>query len=711
MLVASSLTSTTIALAEDEYDLDGDGDIDDADRAALKAAEVISVEDKSATTQQRESARAVTVIDLHRARERAADLGEVLSRTHGLQVRRSGALGSATRFSLNGLYDEQIRFFVDGIPLDYAGWSTGIANIPVNLIDRVDVYRGVVPVQLGADALGGAIDLVTDPSWVDKAALSYQIGSFGTHRATVAGRVRDDATGLALGVTAFTDVARNDYPIDVQVVDDSGRLTPATVRRFHDRYVAGGTIVEAGIVQRGPIERALLRAFHTQYAKQLQHNAVMTVPYGEAHYAGVGRGLIGDVHVGATAWRARVVLGAARTSTDFEDVATAVYDWYGRRVADRRVAGEIGMLPIDQRVDELGLFGRATIERALGSSHRLRLAIAPTRHTRSGRDFFDPNPDGRDPIEAKRKLWQLVSGLEHQAASADDRLVNIAFAKYYLHSADAEQARPGFVFLPIAGSFHRFGAGNSLRYRASATVALKASYEWATRIPSPDELFGDGVLVEDNLDLAPESSHNANAGVLFDHEGRTGAWGGEVSAFARLADDLIVLLGNDRVFSYQNVYAARVLGIEGSAGWISPGNVANVEANVTLQDIRNTSNEGTFAMFDGDRIPNRPWLLASVAASLRRRGTLRRDDEIAVFTASRYVHEFFRGWASLGAREYKQVVPSQLVHSVGITYAARGESAITTTLELQNITDARVYDSFGVQRPGRAVYLKLTAEL
>ena len=38
----------------------------------------------------------------------------------------------------------------------------GIANVPVNLIERVEIYRGVVPIRFGADALGGAVNLVSD---------------------------------------------------------------------------------------------------------------------------------------------------------------------------------------------------------------------------------------------------------------------------------------------------------------------------------------------------------------------------------------------------------------------------------------------------------------------------------------------------------------------------------------------------------------------
>jgi hypothetical protein len=70
-------------------------------------------------------------------------------------VRRDGGLGSIARFPLNRLYDNQERFFLDAVPLEIAGYPFGFANVPVNVIKRVEVFRGVVPIRFGADALGG----------------------------------------------------------------------------------------------------------------------------------------------------------------------------------------------------------------------------------------------------------------------------------------------------------------------------------------------------------------------------------------------------------------------------------------------------------------------------------------------------------------------------------------------------------------------------
>src|SRR5690606_8019422 len=117
-------------------------------------------------------------------------------------------------------------FFLDGVPLHLAGYPFGLANVPVNLIERIEVYRGVVPMRFGADALGGAVNLVTDEVTAGtRGSASYQLGSFNTHRATVGASHLDDASGLFLGVAGFFDHADNDYTTrDAPMADERGRL-------------------------------------------------------------------------------------------------------------------------------------------------------------------------------------------------------------------------------------------------------------------------------------------------------------------------------------------------------------------------------------------------------------------------------------------------------------------------------------------------------
>jgi hypothetical protein len=115
----------------------------------------------SIARQLEDSAEAVRVVELGEAHVRSADLGEVLRRTEGVDVRGTGALGAPVLLSLNGLVGAQVRVFVDGVPLELSGLGEDLSRLPVGELERVELYKGVVPLRLGADALGGAIHLVT----------------------------------------------------------------------------------------------------------------------------------------------------------------------------------------------------------------------------------------------------------------------------------------------------------------------------------------------------------------------------------------------------------------------------------------------------------------------------------------------------------------------------------------------------------------------
>ncbi|HTV18566.1 MAG TPA: TonB family protein, partial [Polyangiaceae bacterium] len=313
------------------------------------------------TERLRASAESVTVVETERAQRESADLGEVLARTAGVGVRRSGGLGSDVRFSLQGLSDDQVRFFIDGLPLEYSGYPFGIGNVPVNSIERVEIYAGVVPVRFGADALGGAVNLVTAPTRGTRAAASYEAGSFGVQRASALAQVVSDAD-LFARIDGFFDLAKNDYPIDVEVPDESGRLTDATVYRFHDNYRAVGGGIEAGVLRQPWAKRLSARVFATDYDKDFQHNAVMTVPYGEVTYGEtVVGGNVRYEQTYADRLSLDAVAGYSYGRYRYVDVATCVYDWFGRCVTERTIPGEREGRPQDQLFWDHTAFGRANL--------------------------------------------------------------------------------------------------------------------------------------------------------------------------------------------------------------------------------------------------------------------------------------------------------------------------------------------------------------
>lgn len=671
----------------------------------------VIVQGQSQADKSRESSEAVKVVEMTRVKRQSADLGEVLAHTAGVAVRRSGGLGSGTRFSLNGLTDDQIRFFLDEVPLAYAGYRFGIANVPTHAIDRVEIYSGVVPVRFGADALGGAVNLVSTPKRAGShGATSYQAGELGTHRATHRATYLSESSGFFLGVDGFFDSARNDYLVDVEVPNAVGRPEPASVHRFHDQYLAAGASLQAGWLNRPWADQLLFKGFASHYDKDIQHNAVMTVPYGGATFAetAVG-GNARFAHAVSDVLQLNATAGYVFDRSRFRDLDSCAYNWFGRCVAERPRGGEIDGSPHDQLTWQHSTFARLRAELMLSPQHTLLLATSPSFATRTGDERVQSVLDTRDPLTAQRDLLSWVSGLEHIATLFGDHLEARVFLKHYLQAARSEEEVATDVFVDRDRTTQRLGLGSALRWRLTEKFSLKGSYEWATRLPRPDEVFGDNSLLLPNLQLEPEVSHNANIGVALHAQGsHSGSWRAEVTGFVRDADNLIVRLSDDTFQFYRNVYSARSTGVEATAAWTAPGQWLALDLNTTYQSFRNTSDDGLFTLQKGDRIPNRPYFFGNASLRLQHHNAVLPRDEISLTTTLRYVHPFFRGWESLGLRQYKQVVPGYLLSSLGLTYLTRGpQRTLSATLEIFNLTDTQVQDYFGVQRPGRNVQAKL----
>lgn len=688
-------------------------------RAAVPASPVeVEVRGVSQAQRVRESGQAVKVIETTEARQHSADVGEVLARTEGVAVQRSGGLGSESRLSLHGLIDDQIRFFIDGVPLELAGFGLGIANVPLGWIQRIEVHRGVVPTRLGTDALGGAIDLITDQSvHGTTATASYTAGAFDTHQLAASLRARLPAVGLLARGAAFYDTSANDYLVDTRVPDDLGRLHRARVRRFHDGYRAGGGSVEVGFVNRRWARRLLLRVFATSFDKELQHNVDMTVPYGEVTY---GESTLGTTlryeqpHLGRTAFGVSVLAGYSHRRLDFRDASRWVYDWFGQRVFERNAgSGEITRFASDLSQWENRALARAAVSFDFSRWQQIRFVTSSDYTTRTGEERLRVNPERIDPLATRRSILSLVTGLEYQARDADDRVENTVFAKHYLYRPTSDQVQ---VFdnsiRHVEDSVQHVGGGDALRVRATPWLLGKLSYEYATRLPHSDEVFGDGSLTLPNLDIAPETSHNANASVLLERElpRRAGALSFEPAAFVRRTEAMIVrLLAQDRVHSiHQNVFSVSTYGVDGALRWTSPRRYVTLGANATWQDQRNASESGPFAPFVGQRVPNRPWLFANGSAELRLPGVAAPNAELVLSWVTHFVHEFLPGWEDTTALDDANRIPDQLTHALGLVYTVRNPWSISCAMDVTNLTNARAFDVLGVQKPGRAAYFKLT---
>ena len=677
----------------------------------LETLVVVGTKDEAMVLEQ--SAAAVDVIDLKSDQKLTADLSEVLSREPGISIRRMGGLGSRERFSLNGLRDEQIRFFIDGIPLEMSAYTFGIGAIPVNLISRADIYHGVVPIELGADALGGAVNFITDKGQEGTGgSISHMMGDFNTSRSTLNLNYASDS-GFFSRFNGFYDYSDNNYEVDATIPNRLAETLPYKAERFHDAYEGEGANVDFGYTEQSWADLFQVGLYTSQYNKEIQHNISMSQVYGEATVERKAYGvnlrykkqLTDAVSLSATA-------GASEMKTHFFDIGDYSYLWNGEEVIT------IGKHPgeIDTACDctywRNNEYAIVHLGWKLAANHSLDFSVSPTRHSQSSKNDYLAD-DQVDLIDAERDMFSLVSGINYTFDFFDNKLQNKLFVKHYSQERESLQLNKSTKSKEsFESSIDRIGWGNVVRYKFYEWLIGKASYEQATRLPSFAEVFGNAENVIANLDLSEEYSNNYNLSLEINELNNDyGSWKAGANIFVRDVEDAIILKTVNSQSQYQNISSVDSKGFQVSGAWTSAEDFLSIEANHTEFDLINTATKGLFAQFKNERVPNRPYKFFNTKLGLKWISVFTNYDELRLNWNYRFVDEFELLPENYGSAQSKIVIPVQESHGVAAIYTKDIYSyTVSLAAEIQNVTNEKLYDHYGVQRPGRAFSFKTVVE-
>ena len=284
------------------------------------------------------SAYNAIAIDTRGMQNTTKNLSDALATAPGVKLRESGGVGSDMQLMDDGFSGKHVKVFIDGVPQEGVGSSFGLNNIPVSFAKRIEVYKGVVPVGFGTDALGGVINIVTEKQprrWFADASYSY--GSFNTHKSYVHfGQALKN--GFTYEVNAFQNYSDNDYRVDAPVKNfDTGSFNEAEkvrVRRFHDNYHNEAVVAKAGVTGKPWADRLMVGLTYSHMYKDIQTGVRQKTVFGEKHR--YGHSLMPSLEYSKRNLLVEglnVVLTANynRNSTVNVDTARYQYNWLGER--------------------------------------------------------------------------------------------------------------------------------------------------------------------------------------------------------------------------------------------------------------------------------------------------------------------------------------------------------------------------------------------
>lgn len=670
--------------------------------------ETVNVTGKTEKGKLTESGFNVTGIETKALVNTTADLNQVLSRSTGIRVRESGGLGSDFNFSINGLSGKQVKFFIDGIPMENFGNSMSLNNIPVNLAERIEVYKGVVPVELGADALGGAVNIITNQHVKQYLDMSYSYGSFNTHRASLSGRYTDVKTGFTINASGFYNYADNDYIMRDMDIAEGNVFVKKDVKRFNDGFRSGMGQLEAGFRNKKWADVLLVGLRYSSGYKERQTGAEQEIVYGKVH--SYGHAVIPSLTYKKTdlflkGLSASLFATYAQEKTTSVDTSASKYNWKGEVISSKNLFGEQAAFSLAKYTNKFAVL-RTNFSYVISDKSAVKLNYIFNAGQRSGLNTLESADQAGNTLDIPNKLTKGILGLSFDNKLFDDHLSSSVFLKHYrLHSFIRSAIYfngSGYQKRTADSTSNYLGYGVATSYKITGNVGLKASFEHTYRLPEVEELFGDGILVLANPNLKPEESDNINLGIYFRHSIGVHHFSAESSVFYRNARDFINQMPGGTYSSYYNIGKVRVTGIDGELNY-DYNKLLSLTVNASYMNA--VSRDESTTAFE-ERIPNQPWLFGNANFSIGQNDLLGNGTRLQFNWFSQYTHWFYLRWPKRGNAATKDDIPSQMIHNAGLTYSMH-QGKYNISVESRNIFNEIAYDSFRLQRPGRAFFVKL----
>ncbi len=694
------------------------------------AIEGVEVERKTVKRDMETSGFAVAVIETKEASLRNLTTNELLDRAVGVRVRQNGGIGSQIEYNLNGMSGSAVGIFLDGTPISTFGSSFNLNNIPPAMIERIEVYKGVLPSHLTGDYVGGAINVIMrkDASANNvTAAVSY--GSFNTFQSDLSALYRDQKSGFTARVSGSYLRTDNNYEMwgkFAMMTDVEGKLTRYNrFKRFNNKYKSISGRFEFGFTDVKWADQLFLGYNVSDTYQDIPHGITMAQPY-------VGRFNEYQAHVFSLNYIKNNFLlhGLAlnvnavysNRSTYLQDTARTMYNWDGNPMArmfngeptpwvKRLGQGQQGDAVITN-IDRAIINSRANLSYMVASGHRLSLNHNLNSTRRQDEDLLNPSA----PINsaASRNTTTNIFGFNYEAQTFGNKLRTNVLAKYTINQSHYDNI-DGRTTLTNSNP----GYGFTVSYNVVPKLFIIASTENSVIAPRDEQIFGSPERnILENLELKPERNVNYNAGFRYAAlENEKNKLSVYASAFWRNGYDKIIVDPVDSVIvgresdanietsRYVNLGRTQSRGFEAELTYVY-NNKLNVLVNFsrfnTLMKTEFDENGQPYRFYNM-QVPNEPYFMMNGSAQYRLDNLIQRQSSINIFYNTGYVAPFRTVWID---SDGWFTTSTQFYHDLGASYRTPSGRVIVS-VDVKNVTNAEVYDNFAVQKPGRSVFLKL----
>ena len=662
------------------------------------------------------SAFNAVAVDTKELQNTTKNLSDALAKAPGMKLRESGGVGSDMQLMLDGFSGKHVKVFIDGVPQEGVGSSFGLNNIPVNFADRIEVYKGVVPVGFGTDAIGGVINIVTNQrklGWFADASYSY--GSFNTHKSFV-NFGQTFKNGFTYEINAFQNYSDNDYHIEAPVEDfETGRIDrdkKVRVKRFNDTYHNEAIVGKVGVVDKKWADRLMLGFTYSNMYQDIQTGVRQDIVYGQKHRK--GHSLMPSLeyykrNLFAKRLDVALTVNYNKNLTTNVDTASYKYNWYG----DRKLLNSPGEQSYQHsRADNNNWNGTFTANYRLGKMHMLTFNHVLNTFSRSNTSLLAKEEQSDAITKETRKN---ISGVSYRLMPSETWNLSV-FGKYYNQfvagpvATDANQND----YVRTTRSVSSIGYGAAGTYFILPGLQAKLSYEKAYRLPTIEEMFGNEDLEMGDIGIRPENSDNVNLNLSYNRTfGRHSVYveGGLVYRNTKdyIQRNITDLSGGKSAATYINYGKVLTKGYNISARY-GFGKWVSVGGNFTQMDVRDNMKTSISGSAENiaykERMPNLPYIFADSDVTFYWRDLGRKGNALTVSYDNQYLHSFTYYSSKIGSNKGDYVVPSQFSHNLSLSYSLR-DGRYNLSFECRNFTDEQLYDNFSLQKAGRAFYGKV----